>query len=152
MYDGKVPDPRPEPAGLRVHEPLSEALLVNTEAAAGDLVLLIGKTGLGTDQADTDTVQPIGGDLLLNWLRALARDPAAHRATLIFVNSAVLLTREGSECGRVLALLSENGSRLVADGQSLDHYGLSRSSMAEQLNSVAIMQLILKADRVITLP
>ena len=72
---------------------------------------------------------------------------------LVFVNRAVLLTRCESRDGILLSELKKQGARIVADRHSLSDCKLAQTaSMAEALNSLAIMDLLLKADKVITLP
>ena len=130
----------------QAREPLAEALFVDTGSAGGSIVFLLGKTYLGEDQA-------IGEGLLRNWLTALAKQEQVKRTVLLFVNRAVLLTRcEGRE-GILLSELKEQGARIIADRHSLNDCNLPQAaSMAEALNSLAIMDLLLEADKVITLP
>ena len=71
-------------------------------------------------------------------------------ATLIFANSGVRLTTEGSELIDDLAALAAAGMNIVSCGTCLDYYGLVDSlRVGVPSNMYEIASLLVAADRVV---
>ena len=71
-------------------------------------------------------------------------------AKLIFINSGVRLTTEGSEVLESLKTISEKGVEILSCGTCLDFYGLKEKLKVGVIsNMYDIAQSLLEADRLV---
>ncbi len=66
----------------------------------------------------------LGTLLMRAFLKTLARTRRSRPYRIIFINSGVRLTSEGSEVLETLKTLSEKGAEILSCGTCLDFYGL----------------------------
>lgn len=72
--------------------------------------------------------------------------------TIIFFNSGVKLTTEGSECIDDLKKLEEKGVKIVSCGTCLDYYGLKEKLLVgEVTNMYTIYETLYKSSKVISI-
>jgi peroxiredoxin family protein len=70
---------------------------------------------------------------------------------MIFINSGVRLTSEGSEVLETLKSLSETGVEILSCGTCLDFYGLKEKVKVGMIsNMYDIVQSLMEADRLIS--
>jgi len=71
---------------------------------------------------------------------------------MIFMNSGVSLTTEGSEVLELLKAMEEKGVELLSCGTCLDYYGLKEKlAVGKVTNMYAIVEAITTASRSVTL-
>lgn len=93
--------------------------------------------------------EALGVILMRSFLKTLL-DLNPLPSKLIFVNSGVRLTTEGSEVLDTLRALSEKGVEILSCGTCLDFYGLKEKLKAGVIsNMFDIVQSLLSADRLI---
>ena len=72
--------------------------------------------------------------------------------TIIFFNSGVKLTTEGSECIDDLKKLQAKGVKIVSCGTCLDYYGLKEKLLVgEVTNMYTIYETLYKSSKVISI-
>lgn len=72
--------------------------------------------------------------------------------TIIFFNSGVKLTTEGSECIDDLKKLEEKGVKIISCGTCLDYYGLKEKLLVgEVTNMYTIYETLYKSSKVISI-
>ncbi|MDO4540796.1 MAG: sulfurtransferase-like selenium metabolism protein YedF [Syntrophomonadaceae bacterium] len=111
----------------------------------GDTVILISSNllGRGDDQ--------LGGGLMKAFLYTLTQFEG-EIGTVIFMNSAVLLSTEGSEMLEHLHTLEESGVELLSCGTCLNFYQLeNKLQVGSVSNMYTIIEKMLGAGRLITL-
>jgi len=81
-----------------------------------DLLLVIDSSGLGDGEPD------LGEKLMKAFLNVLL-ESGALPARIIFMNSGVFLTTEGSQVLDILKRYEEQGTRILSCGTCLDYYG-----------------------------
>jgi selenium metabolism protein YedF len=93
--------------------------------------------------------EALGAILMRAFLKTLL-DLKPIPSKLIFVNSGVRLTTEGSEVLESLKALSEKGVEILSCGTCLDFYGLKEKLKVGVIsNMYDIVQSLLEADRLI---
>ena len=93
--------------------------------------------------------EALGKILMRSFLKTLL-DLKPIPSKLIFVNSGVWLTTEGSEVLETLKTLSEKGVEILSCGTCLDFYGLKEKLKVGIIsNMYDIAQSLLEADRLI---
>ena len=71
---------------------------------------------------------------------------------IIFMNSGVFLTTEGSEVLEILQSLSQEGVEILSCGTCLDFYGLKdKLAVGDVTNMYTATDILSRADRSITL-
>jgi selenium metabolism protein YedF len=93
--------------------------------------------------------EALGAILMRSFLKTLL-DLKPNPSKLIFINSGVRLTTEGSEVLETLKTLSERGAHILSCGTCLDFYGLKEKlKVGVVSNMYDIAQSLLSADRLI---
>jgi selenium metabolism protein YedF len=93
--------------------------------------------------------EALGAILMRSFLKTLL-DLKPIPSKLIFVNSGVRLTTEGSEVLESLKAISEKGAEILSCGTCLDFYGLKEKLRVGIIsNMYDIAQSLLEADRLI---
>lgn len=93
--------------------------------------------------------EALGAILMRSFLKTLL-DLKPIPSKLIFINSGVRLTTEGSEVLESLKALSEKGTGILSCGTCLDFYGLKEKLKVGIIsNMYDIAQSLLEADRLI---
>ena len=119
------------------------ALSAATEGAVGPLVVLIPSDGMGRGDEE------LGGILMRSFLHTLNEvEPVPD--TIIFLNSGVKLTVEGSVVLEDLQALEQRGVQLLACGTCLDFFGLRDKIAAGRIsNMYSIAETLLAAGSVV---
>jgi selenium metabolism protein YedF len=116
------------------------------ERARGDkrrVVVYINSQFLGVGE---DT---LGALLMRAFLKTLL-DQEVQPYRIIFINSGVRLTSEGSEVLETLKTLSEKGAEILSCGTCLDFYGLKEKLKVGVIsNMYDILQTLTEADQII---
>ncbi|MGQ9648238.1 MAG: sulfurtransferase-like selenium metabolism protein YedF [Thermodesulfobacteriota bacterium] len=143
----------------------SQGAKVDIEKKGEDFFLHIQKEGLrereGLDEKVPKVVvyvnsnlmgvgeEALGAILMRSFLKTLL-DLKPVPSKLIFVNSGVRLTTEGSEVLESLKALSEKGVQILSCGTCLDFYGLKEKLRVGIIsNMFDIAQSLLQADRLV---
>lgn len=93
--------------------------------------------------------EALGAILMRSFLKTLL-DLNPTPSKLIFINSGVRLTTEGSEVLESLKAISEKGVEILSCGTCLDFYGLKQKLKVGIIsNMYDIAQSLLEADRLI---
>jgi selenium metabolism protein YedF len=116
-----------------------------TEGAVGPLVVLIPSDGMGRGDEE------LGGILMRSFLHTLNEvEPLPN--TIIFLNSGVKLTVEGSVVLEDLQALEQRGVGMLACGTCLDFFGLKdRIAVGHISNMYSIAETLLGAGRLVAL-
>lgn len=94
--------------------------------------------------------EELGKTLMKSFLYALTQ--IDNIGCLIFMNSGVLLTTEGSEVLDLLKAEDENGVDVLSCGTCLDYYDLKdRLAVGKVTNMYAVVELLASAARTITM-
>jgi selenium metabolism protein YedF len=110
---------------------------------AGKVVVYINSNLLGIGE------EALGTILMRSFLKTLL-DLKPIPSKLIFINSGVRLTTEGSEVLETLKTLYEKGVEILSCGTCLDFYGLkAKLKVGIISNMYDIAQSLLEADRLI---
>ena len=143
----------------------SQGALVDVESKGNDFFLHIQKKGAcdlagSVQKADKVVVyinsnllgvgeEALGTILMRSFLKTLL-DLKPIPSKLIFINSGVRLTSEGSEVLETLKALFEKGVEILSCGTCLDFYGLKEKLKVGVIsNMYDIAQSLLEADRLI---
>ncbi|MEG1929659.1 MAG: sulfurtransferase-like selenium metabolism protein YedF [Anaerovorax sp.] len=110
-------------------EPSEEAAQTSKE---GNLVIQISGNEYGTGTGD------LGENLMKAYLYALT-EVTPRPSTILFINSGVLLTTEGSEVLDSLKTLEGYGVELLSCGACLNFYGLEGSLQVGQVTNMYTM-------------
>jgi len=106
-------------------------------------VVLIGSTELGTGDAEL-------GRTLMRMFVFTLKEVEPPPSALIFVNSGVRLTTEGSPLLDEIGELSHRGVEILSCGTCLDFYGLKEKlRVGEVSNMFQIVTLLSTADRIL---
>ncbi len=109
---------------------------------SGDVVLITG-TQLGTGD------EGFGERLMISFINTLG-EAASRPARLIFVNSGVRLTAEGSEVMETLKRLEQEGVQILSCGTCLEFYHLAdKLGVGIVTNSYEVVDSLLSAGKVI---
>jgi len=120
-----------------------EKELPRAEKKARNAVVYINSHLLGVGE------EALGAILMRAFLKTL-QDLPTRPARLIFINSGVRLTSEGSEMLETLKTLSENGVEILSCGTCLDFYGLKEKLKVGRVsNMYEIAGSLLEADHLI---
>ena len=118
---------------------------LQTDTAARKIMVMMGtnRMGHGDDK--------LGAGLMINFLKTLKEmEPDLWR--LIFVNSGVTLTVEGSEAVPILQELDKDGVGILVCGTCLDHFHLlDKKQVGETTNMLDIVTSMQLADSVINI-
>ena len=110
---------------------------------AGKVVVYINSNFLGVGE------EALGTILMRSFLKTLL-DLKPIPSKLIFINSGVRLTTEGSDVLETLKTLSQTGVEILSCGTCLDYYGLkAKLKVGIISNMYDIAQSLLDADRLI---
>jgi selenium metabolism protein YedF len=116
------------------------------EGAKGDkkkVIVYINSQFLGVGE---DTL----GTLLMRAFLKTLLDQEVQPYRIIFINSGVRLTSEGSETLEALKALSERGVEILSCGTCLDFYGLKEKLKVGVIsNMYDILQTLMGADQII---
>ncbi len=137
---------------------------VEVEQQGKDYHIHIEKTGPRPDQAEySDGVILITGQymgrgddalgkiLMKSFLYTLTQMKDTV-ATMIFINSGVTLTSQGSEVLDYLLELEQSGVEILSCGTCLDYYNLKNQLMVGRVsNMYSILERVSAADKVITI-
>jgi selenium metabolism protein YedF len=143
----------------------SQGAIVDVEKKGGDFFLHIQKGGAcelaaSAQKAEKVVVyinayllgigdEALGAILMRSFLKTLL-DLKPIPSKLIFINSGVRLTTEGSEVLETLKTLFEKGVEILSCGTCLDFYGLkAKLKVGVVSNMYDIAQSLLDADRLI---
>lgn len=125
----------------------SESLLpeADLQKHQGEVVILISSNLLGQGEGQ------LGSALMKAFMFTLTQFEG-EIGTIIFMNSGVLLTTEGSELLEHLHSLEENGAELLSCGTCLSFYQLEdKLKVGSVSNMYTITEKMLYAERLITL-
>ncbi len=113
------------------------------EEKARSVVVYVNSNLLGTGD------EALGGILMRAFLKTL-QDLPAKPSRLIFINSGVRLTTEGSEVLETLSMLRDSGVDILSCGTCLDFYGLKEKLKVGRVsNMYEIAESLLGADRLV---
>ncbi len=117
--------------------------LAESAHKAEKVVVYINSCFLGVGE------ETLGSMLIRSFLHVLTEmEPKPSR--MIFINSGVRLTSEGSEVLEDIRSLSEKGVEILSCGTCLDFYGLKKKLKVGVIsNMYDIVQYLLEADRLI---
>jgi selenium metabolism protein YedF len=128
---------------LHIHKRSACDLAVSVQKAE-KVVIYVNSNLLGVGE------EALGTILMRSFLKTLL-DLKPIPSKLIFINSGVRLTTEGSEVLETLKTLSEKGVEILSCGTCLDFYGLKEKLKVGIIsNMYDIAQSLLEADRLIT--
>ena len=116
---------------------------VKSSGRSGDVILITG------DQLGTGD-ERFSQRLMLGFVKSLG-EAASRPAKIIFANSGVRLTTEGSEVLETLQRLEKDGVQILSCGACLEHYHLTdklRAGIAT--NAYEIMDSLFSAGKVIS--
>lgn len=116
---GKVPNNITEDAGKESLNP----------SAKEDYVILVSKNILGTGSEE------LGKLLLKNYINTL-KESSHLPSSMLFLNSGVFLTTEGSESLQTLKELEEKGVEILSCGTCLDYYHLKEKLKVGQVTNM----------------
>lgn len=117
----------------------------NEEISSGNIVILVSSSTMGKGDEE------LGKILMKSFLYALVENEEKPRY-LIFINSGVFLTSEGSESLEHLMALEKQGVEILSCGTCLDFYQLKEKLCVGQVsNMYTIVENMQKADKVINL-
>jgi len=117
--------------------------LAITKEYAGQAVVLITGTQLGTGD------EGFGERLMISFISTLG-EAASRPARLIFINSGVRLTAEGSEVMETLKRLEQAGVQILSCGTCLEFYHLAdKLGVGIVTNSYEVVDSLLSAGKVI---
>lgn len=123
----------------------SEARSAGQQDSPETIVIAISSDSMGRGDEE------LGKVLLRNYIHALT-DIEHKPQVLIFFNSGVTLATEGSPLLTDLALLEDQGVRILLCGTCLAHYDLKdQVKVGEISNMYAISETMLRAAKVINL-
>lgn len=127
-----------------LHISKSRKACQNTPENQGSVAVLITSSLFGKGD------QELGKTLMKSFLYALNQiDNISH---LIFMNSGVFLTTEGSEVLDLLKAQEENGVEVLSCGTCLDYYGIKdRLAVGKVTNMYTAVELVTSAAKTITL-
>ena len=109
---------------------------------SGDVVFITG-TQLGTGD------EGFGEKLMISFINTLG-EAASRPARVIFANSGVRLTTEGSELLETLQRLEQEGVQILSCGSCLDYYHLNdKLRVGIVTNSYEVVDSLLSAEKVI---
>jgi len=112
------------------------------EKQSGDVVLITG-TQLGTGD------EGFGERLMISFINPLG-EAASRPARVIFVNSGIRLTAEGSEVLETLQRLEQEGVQILSCGACLDYYHLNdKLRVGIVTNSYEVVDTLLSAGKVL---
>jgi selenium metabolism protein YedF len=124
---------------------VKEAGSENREEKESTIVVLITSDVFGTGD------ERLGEILIKAFLNTLW-DADTRPAKLLFMNSAVNLTTEGSEVLETLKLLEKEGVRVFSCGTCLEYYSLrEKLSVGSVTNMYDTVDSLLSADKIIKL-
>ncbi|HOB12338.1 MAG TPA: sulfurtransferase-like selenium metabolism protein YedF [Syntrophomonadaceae bacterium] len=110
-----------------------------------DVAVLITSRYLGQGNEE------LGGILMRSFLYTL-NELSGRVKNIIFMNSGVFLTTEGSEVLEILQGLSREGVKVLSCGTCLDFYGLKdKLAVGEITNMYTATEILSRASRSITL-
>jgi len=110
---------------------------------AGNVVVLVASSLLGAGEEE------LGRILMRAFVKTL-KEVEPRPATMIFVNSGVRLTTEGSELIEDLLLLEGKGVELLSCGTCLDYYKVKdRLRAGRATNMLEIASVLMTAGRVV---
>lgn len=116
-----------------------------TKSLGSKAVILVGSPGIG--QGDHD----LGSRLMSSFFFSLTRLEVLPRS-IIFVNSGVFLTTQGSDVLAYLTTLQDRGVGIISCITCLDHYGLrEKLSVGRSANMFTITEELMDCRRVISL-
>jgi selenium metabolism protein YedF len=108
-----------------------------------DLLLVIDSSGLGDGEPD------LGERLMKAFLNVLL-ESGALPARIIFMNSGVFLTTEGSQVLDTLKRYEEQGTRIFSCGTCLDYYGRKEKlRVGEPTNMKETVSALLRFGKVL---
>jgi len=137
----------PDCRGLACPAPAPRVKRSEPEAAsaAKKIMVLVGTNRLGHGDDE------LGAGLLLNFLKTL-KEMGPDLWRLVFVNSGVFLTAEGSEAVPILQELAASGVQILVCGTCLNHFQLlDKKQVGETTNMLDIVTGMQLADSVINI-
>lgn len=124
-------------------EGLTEADNQKDSVSEATTVVMIASNLLGQGDAK------LGATLMKSMLYTLTQ-AEGEVSSIIFMNSGVLLTTEGSDVIEHIAALEESGIQVLSCGTCLDFYGLGdKLRVGSVSNMYTIMETLLTASRVL---
>jgi selenium metabolism protein YedF len=133
-----------EEKGGEFHLHIRKAKIAEESKRRGQkVVVYINSQFLGVGE------EALGTILIRSFFRTLL-DSETKPFRMIFINSGVRLTSEGSEVVEILKSLSVKGVEILSCGTCLDFYGLKEKVKVGMIsNMYDIVQSLMEADRVI---
>ena len=123
--------------------PPSESRVASAEHAK--VVILVGSDRMGRGDDE------LGSKLMVSFLKTI-KEMGEELWRLVFINSGVRLTIEGSEVLSVLQEYERDGLLILVCGTCLDHFRLlDQKRVGETTNMLDIVTALQLADKVITL-
>jgi len=143
----------------------SKGFSVEVEEKEGEYQLLINKSSSAVDSSAEEQEKAVilitsnlfgkgeeelGKNLMKSFLYTLTQ--MENIKQMIFMNSGVSLTTEGSEVLELLKAMEEKGVEILSCGTCLDYYGLKEKlAVGKVTNMYAIVEAITTASRSVTL-
>jgi len=116
---------------------------VQPDAGNGDAVVLVGSSRLGVGDERL-------GDILMKAFLNTLWDYTPRPARLLFINSGVFLTTEGSEALETIQMLEREGVQVFSCGTCLEFYGITdRLRVGLVTNMYDTVDSLLSASRVV---
>lgn len=134
-------------AGVREGDdsvPAQDVAAKRPEAGAKKILILVATNRMGHGD------DGLGAKLLINFLKTL-KEMGPDLWCLVFINSGVTLTAEGSEAVPILQGLAAEGVKILVCGTCLTHFDLlHKKQVGETTNMLDIVTGMHLADSVIT--
>ena len=127
---------------LHISKSCCDVLASNEEQEKAVVLITSNLFGQGEEE--------LGKTLMKSFLYALTQ--VENIKQMIFMNSGVFLTTEGSEVLESLKTMEESGVEILSCGTCLDYYGLKdKLAVGEVTNMYTAVEAITSASRAVTL-
>ena len=127
---------------LHISKSCCDVLASNEEQEKAVVLITSNLFGQGEEE--------LGKTLMKSFLYALTQ--VENIKQMIFMNSGVFLTTEGSEVIESLKAMEESGVEILSCGTCLDYYGLKdKLAVGEVTNMYTAVEAITSASRAVTL-
>lgn len=120
-------------------------IMIEEPISMYDTVILVGSNKFGDGDPDL-------GDILIKGYFYALSEMDTYPKTIIFLNSGVLLTSEGSKVVKELRLMESKGVEVLSCGTCIDFYGLKdKLAVGDISNMYTIAELMNNCKKVIKL-
>jgi selenium metabolism protein YedF len=109
------------------------------------MVMLIKSSGLGEGEVDL-------GEILIRGFLGVVAQRDTKPARMIFLNSGIFLTTEGSSVESILKSIKKSGTEILSCGTCLDYYGRKDKIVVGSSTDMNVtVDTIMNFEKVITL-